>query len=327
MLCTLISLPIAASGETSSLPHQWHPSLDPRYNLDLRGLTNDARILVEGRLASGVMYFEKLDYAINREIVTYGSKLSVINTESDNERKLRALLRSEQSARHMSQVAISYRKALKQSPDLAGERSIRLPFGFLGADEFSQGLSWKRDGNPHAMSNLRSGYEKNPSTVKATIYLELALIELETNSSNAIATLELAVQTLDLTNMNFKSDIEFRLRTDRYSNIARPEAAILFIAGRELESTDLQRAIHYYRSLVRGAPGSPLSWEAAARMSYLKSTGEIVPGYEQVHELLANGYPLVWGVPRNIKRIEKEKFSQVIIEMLKEIPTDVLRER
>jgi hypothetical protein len=138
-------------------------------------------------------------------------------------------------------------------------------------------------------------YNKNPSTVLAVAYLELALIQRARHlESQYKASLSEAIEVLELSKVDYASDRDFRKSLPQPVNFARPESCILFLAAEcARQNGGYSDATDYYSHLINIDPSGPCSWEALVRL-------RLVPNMDK--QLLRNGqsavmegFPSVWG--------------------------------
>lgn len=158
-------------------------------------------------------------------------------------------------------------------------------------------------------------YKKRPSSLRAVIELEAALVEKELGHAEEYRKLlSDAVERLDLEKFDFRSDIVFRLRMPKMLNFVRPEVCLVFLHATELKNEgDSKRALTLFRLIVDAAPTSPLAWLALAEME------AITPGRGgQLIGFLTDFYPVFWGCTHGtLDSISKSTFKRRGHELLK----------
>lgn len=165
---------------------------------------------------------------------------------------------------------------------------------------------------------IKKALEKNPSSLLAIVYLELALLEKKLGNADVYdGIVAEAVEKLCLTEIDFRADVEFRRHIEESANFDRPEVVLLFNAA-ELarEKGKLEKAQEYYRVIIERCPGSPSAWDALAVLTMLKSDQKEL---EKLTEHLLETWPLIWGAPRHTLCIDKEAFAKQLPSLLKKV--------
>jgi len=204
-----------------------------------------------------------------------------------------------------------------------GERLL-LPFELLGKP-----LGQVGDVIPEYEVELdaaKRGYGSLPSRLDALCYLELALIQEELgNTEEYRRILEKSVRDLDLMSIDFRYDVGFRHLLASNMNFERPECCLLFLAAEDArlgEKLDVAR--ERYATLIKGAPGSPLAWEALVKVSLMEAAD--AKEMQQLTQVLLDTYPLVWGCsvqlafygsPIRDAKLNKEQFAAQLPAILK----------
>lgn len=323
---------LAISTEGKAQQHHGLLCVDTNANTSLRMLQGSSRIVLDGRRASGVFYFFKLADVIGRTIrMGDDGKLELVSTPWEKSVSIHAFraagMDQETVKSELVLTAASYRNELQRLSKVETEKETTpLPFVFLGAKKFATGGPTRYE-SPDVMAQIHSAYRRNPSSTRALIYLELAMIEMEMGMTNSLTTLESAIATLGLTNLNYRADADFRRQLHPSLNFARPECAILYLAGKGCEGENMVRAIHYYTCLLRNAPSSPCAWEAASRLVRLASCGVEIPELEILEELLAQVYPVIWGASRESVALEEENVAEEIRSLLKTVADEIKDQR
>ena len=160
-------------------------------------------------------------------------------------------------------------------------------------------------------------YRKRPSSLRAVVELETALVEKELGYTDKYRKLLAdAVERLDLETFDFRSDIVFRIRMPKMLNFVRPEVCLVFLHATELKNEgDSERALSLFRLIVEAAPTSPLAWLALAEMQAI-DPGK---GYlSRLRDFLTDFYPVFWGCTHGtLDSISKHTFKRRGDELLK----------
>lgn len=205
-------------------------------------------------------------------------------------------------------------RAQKQS----NQDSVPVPFGFMGAYRTPVSDAFY-DTHVYNIDKVRAGYEQVPSDIAALAYLELALIQLHLGEvDKADQVIYEGVTNLDLTAIDFLQDAEFRLYLHPSQNFARPECALLFLAGAGAQRRgEVSTARKYYKSLIKGAPSSPFAWEALGKLSSLK--GIQTSTVDELGAVLLKTYPLIWGCRRDSVKLGKSQLAKNMSVLLKQV--------
>ncbi len=286
---------------------------DTNANPSLATLQGDARVLVEGRSVSKVFFFSCLADEIDRPIQV-DKEAGLISERHLWSQRFPTNLAERAK---LTTVAESYRKAL----DLRESERVRVQTNAAPLMFLVGGLQFPRaavlPAYARAMADLEAGYKSKPSSVKALLYLELSILERELGRTSYEATLKEAIAQLNLTDIDFRLDVKFRAGLAPGANFERPECAILYLAGNCAEEHgEKTQAVERYTTLIERSPGSPLAWEACARLMRLASTGTEVKQLQELEQMLVDTYPLIWGCPREGLKLDKTAVPNAVHGLL-----------
>jgi tetratricopeptide (TPR) repeat protein len=174
---------------------------------------------------------------------------------------------------------------------------VVVPFDLIGIEN---GPVADRIGSEvDAIRRARELFPENAgSNLLALVYLELALLERDLGNGKRFE--ELVNEGANIvaeSNVNFRNDQNLRVGLPEALNFARPEAALLHLAGEiHLLNGQFDQAQAFLESALVIAPYDPFAWESAALLignSNFKSIDR-----KKMLQQLVNAYPLIWGCTR-----------------------------
>lgn len=299
-------------------------------------LQPEAQVVLDGRKESNIFYFLQL-YGVIRGPVRIDTQGRLEHLSEDWQwmrypRRAKLVVDhagkatvSEASAEGnradsetLTRIARGYREMLERGSvtNAAGPASTPVPFVFLGGQQHPVAVV-VYDQVRFDMGKVQSGYGTNPSDMASLMYLELALIERDLGRRDYGRVLEEAIGKLAIAKKDFRRDVEFRQYLPESANFDRPECAILYLAGKCAEEQgEKTRALERYTTLIERSPGSPLAWEACARLMRLASTGTEVKRLQELEQMLVDTYPLIWGCPREGLKLDKTAVPNAVHGLL-----------
>lgn len=177
-------------------------------------------------------------------------------------------------------------KRYQEVIDRQAGRATPVPYRMIGPVPFH----FDGDDSP-GLHEAADKYMENPSSLEAVAYVELSLVYFHLAKMDlARSTLTEAIDSLSLKTRDFSMDVEFRKIAPR--NVARPECAILYLAGIMAEiQGDLDVAYSHFEVLIRQAPASPFSTEGLARLVKAESDIDL----KSLAVSILDQAPLIWG--------------------------------
>ncbi len=307
-------------------------------------LQPEARVVFDGRRESNIFYFLQMEGVIRgpvridaqgrlacfsedwhwgrypgriKYVVDHAGKVTAASEASEEEKRA--------DSETLTRIAKGYREMLERGSitNAAGPASTPVPFVFLGGQQHPV-ADVVYDQVRFDMGKVQSGYGANPSDMASLMYLELALIERDLGRRDYGRVLQEAIEKLAIAKKDFRRDVEFRQYLPESANFDRPECAILYLAGKFAEEQGKKtRALECYTTLIERSPGSPLAWEACARLMKLASKGTEVKRLQELKQILIDTYPLIWGCPREGVDLDKTSVPAAIHNLLTKVADEM----
>ncbi len=279
------------------------------------------------RKASTVLYFFKFPDPLERSFASNEKGRIVQNrTQELFDAGYKSLLPSgkgpDPRPARLRTAAEEYRTWLRLllQPELRPDRKpVPVPFEFLGAELYDSAGPPHNTGIRYDLEKVRAGYEAQPSDMRALVCLELALIERDLGLfQESEKTVQGVIERLNLLNVDFRKDAEFRQHLRESNNFDRPECVLLFVAGDNAARAGNPRlAEKYYSALIEGAPASPFAWEAFCKLPRLADVDQ--GRVKRMEEILIGTYPLVWGCHREMLKLEPHQVKSTVSTLLRTV--------
>jgi hypothetical protein len=155
--------------------------------------------------------------------------------------------------------------------------------------------------------------------MRALVSLELALIERDLGLlEESEKTIQGTIERLNLLNIDFHKDAEFRQHLHESNNFDRPECVLLFLAGdAAARQGNARLAEKYYSTLIERAPASPFAWEAFCKLPRLADVDH--ERVSKLEDILIGTYPLIWGCRRDDLKVDPSKVKSTISTLLRTV--------
>jgi tetratricopeptide (TPR) repeat protein len=176
----------------------------------------------------------------------------------------------------------------------------------------------------------RQGCAKNPSTLLALTYAELALVQRELRQfDDLINTLLEATEKLGLERVDFKGDVDIRKRLPGALNFGRPEICLLYLVAEEYRRRSrFAEAVKWYKVIIRNDPAGPYSWESVVRLRMVLGADHKEAAAAQ--KAVLETFPCVWGCVQEwllrARITTKEQFAQLMPGLIEQVIDQVRKE-
>lgn len=172
----------------------------------------------------------------------------------------------------------------------------------------------------------REEYAKNPSTLLALAYAELALLLRQLRDfDDLLATLLEAVGTLGLEEVHFRADVNFRKGLPSRVNFGRPETCLLYLLAEEYRRRGrLPEAVKWYKFVISNDPAGPYSWESLTRLKMVPDA--VKKEFAAAQATVLATYPCVWGcVQDSLARAKttKHQFAEMMPALIEQVIVQV----
>lgn len=292
------------------------------------GLIKD---VADARELSDIVYYRQLSGPIGRGIRTNEQQelelfqfrslkfTKRVYQQGPNGKTVVVYERPDRTPEQKRQATEIYDRVIRQlAVDRSEGKHTGAPIEFLGI--LPPPVSKLRPETINTLARIGEKYNAEPSDMAAVAYVELVLVLRELgDQARYREVIAEGIHTLDLDEIDFRSDALLRVDLVESFNFARPEACLLFLAAEDARlSGRAAEAQRYYETLIERAPASPFAWEAAAGLVGLPDA-EPKQIEHSINRLLAT-YPLVWGCPRPALKLGREAFAALVPGLLRQVP-------